>query len=79
MADPARARAILRAANAQPVLAQKRHLVGIQLLDYGDCFRVPAKEGYPQKLTTDSENDFNPPRVHMFKRFQEDPEDPEDR
>jgi hypothetical protein len=68
-ADPARAEVLLRGANVQPILARKRHLVEIQLLDYGDCSRVPAKEGYPQKLTTDLESDVNPPHVHTFKRL----------
>lgn len=69
MADPARIQVLLRAANAQPILSQKRHLVGIQLLDYGDSSRVPSKWGCPQKLTTNLETDDNPPRVWMFKRI----------
>ncbi len=69
MADPSRVDAILRAANVRVIWRHKKTIVEIQLLDYGDSSRVPAKWGKAQKLSTNMEGADNPPRVWKFKNL----------
>jgi hypothetical protein len=68
MADPSRVQMLLHGSNARPRIYRHR-IVEIQLLDYGDCSRVPAKWGRPQKLCTNLETEENPPTVWTFKRL----------
>jgi hypothetical protein len=68
MADPQRAEALMRSANVK-ALRYKRTIVELQILDYGDSSRVPAKWGNPQKLSTDFESDDNPARVWKLKQI----------
>lgn len=70
MADPSRAQALLRGNNVRGIFRHRKHLVEIQLFDYGDSSRVPAKWGRPQKLSTNLEcEEDNPRGVWKFKRL----------
>jgi hypothetical protein len=66
MADRQRAEILAQAPNVR-VLRYRRNIVELQIVDYGDSSRVPAKWGNPQKLSTDLEADDNPPRVWKLK------------
>jgi hypothetical protein len=66
MADPQRAEVLMRAPNVR-ALRYRHTIVELQILDYGDSSRVPAKWGNAQKLSTDLESDDNPARVWKFK------------
>jgi hypothetical protein len=68
MADPQRVQVLALAPNVK-VLRYKRAIVELQLVDFGDSSRVPAKMGRPQKLSTNFESDDNPARVWKFKRL----------
>ncbi len=67
MADPQRVEALMRAPNVIAIRRHKRNIVELQIVDYGDSSRVPAKWGNPQKLSTDLEADDNPARVWKLK------------
>jgi hypothetical protein len=68
MADAQRAEVLARAPNVR-ALRYKRNIVELQIVDYGDSYRVPPKWGNPQQLSTDSESDDNPARVWKLKRI----------
>jgi hypothetical protein len=67
MADSQRVQALLQAPNVRAILRHKRTLVELQILDYGDSSRVPAKWGNSQKLSTNLEADDNPRGVWKLK------------
>lgn len=73
MADPSRVQALMRGNNVRVILRHKRTIVELQLLNYADESRVPAKLGNPQSFTTRAENDSNPPHILTFKRLFEFP------
>jgi len=69
MADPSRVQALMRGSNVRVILRHKRTIVELQLLDYADESRVPARLGNPQSCTTRAESDSNPPHLLTFKRL----------
>ena len=68
MADPVRVQALLRAPNVRPLLYQKR-IVGLEVFEHGDDWRLPFKWGRPQKLSTNLESEDNPRGAWKFKRL----------
>jgi hypothetical protein len=71
MADPQRVEALMRAPNVIAIRRHKRNIVELQIVDYGDCSRIPPKWGKPQKLSTNLEADDNPARVWKFKSLRD--------
>lgn len=69
-ACPERVRRLLQAPNAHAVRQRKSNqIVEIQVDEYGDDSRLPARLGNPQELSTNREGEENPPNVWHFKRF----------
>ena len=69
MADPERARAILRAPNAiSTALTRQKLIAEIELLDCGADWRYKPAWNNPQKHVLKSETEENPRNVWTFKR-----------
>jgi hypothetical protein len=70
IAGPERVRQLLAAPNAVAVRKRKTGaVVAIQLLEWGDDFRLHTCDGNPRKLSHCHETPDNPPRVWTFKRL----------
>jgi hypothetical protein len=68
MADPARVQVLLRAANVRVIRRHRREIVELQLLDFGNSYRISPKWGNAQKLSTNLETPDNPARVWTLKK-----------
>jgi len=67
-AGPERVAWLVKAHNAVPVIQRKtRNVVEVQLLDYGDCTRLPAHTANDQTYTYRFEDDSNPRGVWSLK------------